>query len=1099
MLRDLLRDALRDALERKVAERWSELDAEFAGRRACLDLAISASKPSRKVTRQQAASFRAVVCGAIWTAARAKELGYDTDGNCTLCHGAPDTIRHRVYECPCTRDAVKSAVPLWFWNEAMRTGAHTPFWISCIFPHPGDVAPKPRTDLYCEVEHHTAESREAANDDNRTHIAGTVYVDGSCTPSPIRGLARAAGSLIMQGADGLTVKTLQMTVPRHLPQTSQAAEYLMMAAAYGCARGAAEFIGDCLNVVRKFTTSTVKALAPTGKYAGLVLSSYRDPAAKRTISVRWTRAHRTLVGDEPPEVVADVRGNAAADEAAKAAVTLHPSLGAEIEANIAYHTRRAPHVVAAVTAAMQVYPRALVGMARLPKPANATEARAAERHHWRFSAGTWRCELCDDYVTARAIPGYRRHQRCTGKGMADAAVAYAENGHAMVKAQADLPIVMCTRCGAWGNRRTRKLGRPCAPPTLAGQQALQRLLQGWHPLPQQNIRGTRAPRASARIVAAFDAAENRWVATDPAPVAPTEESTISPAECCDGISMLDATMSESFHEAPPSLLGDDPLDDEDVFGHGGDLDNTAAPFQHDPCGATPAALPPAAPAIVSRRRQRTEGDYSVRDYAAAAVDRLGSALVRRDTDPRGRMARLRRRILDKSVLIANSPIDVSAASGAAPADHAAHVLPTVPISDQPMADDGTAAPLALPRKRQWEPREPRRLEHGDHQAHDLPHDRRARARLEHPAHVRGGQRQRLPERLTVHPAAGVCGGEVGQPPNPHRDVPACDHGGGNPGAVGGSPLSPLSALGDIIEHDRSQGDSSKDDVQYTLSFASAQGAGGGNGGASAPVAALLSIRRRARSADAAIQSEATSPSPRRRRVADIAWAHDQVDAHGQVGRGACSSDGAQTGGTSAADASYDTRGALLARLRTHAQRHPVSCPALVHQGARQQRGATSIGSTAQQPRCPAVYSAAAMPVVAASGHATTRERACMRIGAIAYVDSSAVYSAAADARPAASVTSPADGAAASTRESPRTVLLHSPAVAGQVAAAVDLDSPPCPPMSKRRRLVGKQRPPHLASASPAQSYDSQRSQTTSMAASAMVPPPRPRRDGEPPT
>ncbi len=79
-----------------------------------------------------------------------------------------------------------------------------------------------------------------------------------------------------------------------------------------------------MNVVRAFAADAARALRPTSKYAGVVLDSFRDAAKKQSTIVRWTRAHRTLTGNEPIAEQMDIRGNAMADEAAKAAIHLHP-------------------------------------------------------------------------------------------------------------------------------------------------------------------------------------------------------------------------------------------------------------------------------------------------------------------------------------------------------------------------------------------------------------------------------------------------------------------------------------------------------------------------------------------------------------------------------------------------------------------------------------------------------------------------------------------------------------------------------------------------------------------------------------------------------
>jgi ribonuclease HI len=326
LVRDLLRDATRNALERAVGVSFAKRSEAFRGRRACLDLAISSSKVGRNNGPHQAAAFRAAACGAVWTATAAKDRGYVTDGKCPLGCDAPDTVHHRTYDCVHTETIVRAAVPRWFWQEAQRAAAGDPFWTTGVFPHPADLAPPPRQDLYCEVEQHQPGPDGSFDPPACTAVKGKAYIDGSCEPSPIRGLARASCALVTCTASGQPIKTLQCPVPRHLPQTSQSAEYLIAAVAFECLRGTTEVIGDCLNVVKAYAAGVHKALAPTRKYAGLVAASFKDPDKRRLGTLRWTKAHRAASGQETADEAADIRGNAAADAAAGQAMALHPAL-----------------------------------------------------------------------------------------------------------------------------------------------------------------------------------------------------------------------------------------------------------------------------------------------------------------------------------------------------------------------------------------------------------------------------------------------------------------------------------------------------------------------------------------------------------------------------------------------------------------------------------------------------------------------------------------------------------------------------------------------------------------------------------------------------
>ncbi len=503
------------------------------------------------------------------------------------------------------------------------------------------------------------------------HLEGSIYVDGSCAPSVFRGLGRASLALVMQCANGSPIKTMQLTVPRHLPQTSQAAENLVMGVAFSAIRGTAEVIGDCLSVVRSYATSAMRALRPTQKYAGIRLAAYRDPEVYRMTTVRWTKAHKTLSGNETAEEERDVRGNAAADEAAKAALKLHPPLGADIAADVEFYTKRAPHVFRAVTAAMECFARAPLDMPRRARPTTTEEAVQAQRHLWRFRAGAWRCEVCDDFITARRMPSYRRHQRCTGRNMADDAAAHAAAGHAMIRAAADLPFTMCSRCGAWGNRRTRRLGQRCAPPpTRAGRQAIKRVLMGQHPLLQKRADGTDAPRAKATIVAAYDALAATWVPINRAEdqrgrmeAAAHKPHALVRGDDDDQRAMeitMNADVDHGDYVRPPSIA-DDAEYEMDIFGHGGQLDEHADTPAVDTImraasgddaargrDATPSGAAAATAASARRRQRSREKDDATRCFTTEAIERIGAALRRRDTDPQGRMERLRRRVAARS-------------------------------------------------------------------------------------------------------------------------------------------------------------------------------------------------------------------------------------------------------------------------------------------------------------------------------------------------------------------------------------------------------------------------------------------------------------------
>ncbi len=387
MIRDLMKDAFRRTVERRIAARWARADARFAGRRACLDLAISGSRPGKRFTPMQTGAFKAAVCGALMTGDRARRLGYATDGLCPLCRLAPDTLRHRVYGCSVAEPTVRAAVPRWFWEESQRAPADDMFWLTAAFPHPADIVPPPCRERFVQVQvfpeaeaacpsavayasergFANAEEREARTANQKLELGGLLYVDGSCTPSPIRDMARAACSLIEVSEEGDKIRTIEATVPWNLPQTAQCAENLAMAMGFDHVRRRAVFTGDCLNVIHAMNGTSRRALTPTSKYAGLVPSTHKHPERRRLVeSVRRTKAHRTAIHNETTSEARDILANGHADQLAKDAVKLHPPMGPDVEAMISYYTRRAPHVITAIVAALECFPL----LQRSPAPAS---------------------------------------------------------------------------------------------------------------------------------------------------------------------------------------------------------------------------------------------------------------------------------------------------------------------------------------------------------------------------------------------------------------------------------------------------------------------------------------------------------------------------------------------------------------------------------------------------------------------------------------------------------------------------------------------------------------------------------------------------------
>ncbi len=448
------------------------------------------------------------------------------------------------------------------------------------------------------------EDMEGAN--GWANLGDRLYVDGSAEPSAIRGLERAGSAIVEDDGHGNPSKIVRIAVPRHLPQTAQSAEYVAMASVYQFANRAAEAVGDCLGVVKAMGAKPHASLAARKKYGGIVLSTWAQPHQRELVrSVRWTKAHRKPTGDEPPEVLRDIAGNNAADKAANEARELHPSFGPDVKAAVAFATRRAPWVARAVSAALERFPRAPGNMQRKPRPRTVKQAQDRDLHFWRHQLGTWRCKRCQSWTSQGRLPRSRLYERCEGADLDAEARRFADNGHVMCRAAGLLPFSFCSRCGGWKNRRSYKLSRPCAPPTAAGEQALRRISAGWHPWRRKQAKGMAdEQRTRVNVMAAYDSSTGQWgfvglhghtgleeegaeaqatIGADMDTGPPHEEE--GPSEVgrgrLDGGGALTAEVAPSqavdvvmSNDAP--LVDDTYADEEDVFDHGGCLDEPPA-------------------------------------------------------------------------------------------------------------------------------------------------------------------------------------------------------------------------------------------------------------------------------------------------------------------------------------------------------------------------------------------------------------------------------------------------------------------------------------------------------------------------------------------
>ncbi len=498
-----LKAAVKRSLEREVGRSWAKRDAAFEGRRVCADLAVAALNSKGAGGKLERGAYRSALCGAVMTMSRAVRLGYDVEDRCPLCGEPGDTVRHRTFLCRCTEKAVREVVPEWFIKEAIRAKPSDLFWTTGVIPHPGDTAPQAAEELVVVVEN--GDGNRADSDEAITAIGGRVYVGGSCQPSKIDGLARAGACVTEVDMEGRMVRKLTCAVPKHLPQTAQAAEHLAPVVAIRCTTRQADMFGDCLGVVKALSAPGGTANFARKRYGGLLLDTASNPERRGLCSsFTWVKAHKAEDSARDDEERLHIRGNALADKGAAEAVGQHPQFGNETKALVEFYEKRAGLVIEAVGTAMSLFPPAPGDMKKACHGDQGTAGPGGSKdggggHRWTFSGGAWRCETCWTWLTGDRHPRSRAKEKCEGGARCSELARFTDKGHRMAWADGSLPFAFCTRCGSWASRRPRGLLLACGQAIANGRLALQRIARGLHPWQKREKKGGLQPRTRIRV------------------------------------------------------------------------------------------------------------------------------------------------------------------------------------------------------------------------------------------------------------------------------------------------------------------------------------------------------------------------------------------------------------------------------------------------------------------------------------------------------------------------------------------------------------------------------------------------------------------------
>ncbi len=488
LLMSMLRSAVLAAMERAEGRSMAKHDPNFIDRRLAVEHVTHQLRTDRKLTSADVAAYKAAACGAIMTFNRAAELGYAVEDVCPLCGMAGDTLRHRIWRCT-HPDAVRARnifAPEWLQREQERRPASDALWTTGWFPHPADEWPRPSDTPNAHILYgESAEGDDPPPASAPRGFHGCLYGDGSCTTNVFAELRRAGTSVVQREPGTAVVRRVRCPVASPLPQTPQAAEYMVVALTQQLARRnmPIDLAVDCLNVVRDMNSPYSVAASAKRMQAGIARVALADPAWTRNVRVRKVKAHVKPENAGTRAEREDAIGNNWADDEAKAAVLLHPQPSPAAVASLEAALKRAKMIVRTIARVVQAFPP--MPKERMVKPPSSVEGAAVKTiggHDWVFAGGLWRCRCCLKLTLEPSLSRQMILQRCAGPRRSVQVEAMTDLGHVVARTASEIPIVFCLKCGAFTARRAYGLAAPCkGRPSPPGAQALARIKKGLQP------------------------------------------------------------------------------------------------------------------------------------------------------------------------------------------------------------------------------------------------------------------------------------------------------------------------------------------------------------------------------------------------------------------------------------------------------------------------------------------------------------------------------------------------------------------------------------------------------------------------------------------
>jgi len=295
---------------------------------------------------------------------------------------------------------------------------------------------------------------------------GNLFADGHCSRTGIKGLDRASWAILELDDNGCPVAWVYGAVPRDLPQTPQAAEYLAAVYAAHFVQAPSILHDDCANVVRDMQPGRLEVVNERCAYAAVLAhaNTAETRAFLTTVKVKAHVDHWGLSGDERWKAI----GNGFADKFALAAeYSIHPQPTAELIQDITTdmnHVKATIRVMAAVLPLWGLESTKHTRIARTPGEVGvAVKVGSKELHVWELQGDRWICAVCRGFTLTNVLPKHRVRQRCYGLKDRLSASSSCQIGHCLVEVTSTTGrFTICSRCGGCGSRKAVKLACICS-------------------------------------------------------------------------------------------------------------------------------------------------------------------------------------------------------------------------------------------------------------------------------------------------------------------------------------------------------------------------------------------------------------------------------------------------------------------------------------------------------------------------------------------------------------------------------------------------------------------------------------------------------------